>query len=84
MTEKKHLSDDAGTYLRRQDRDPADGNSYIHVGLLSGIDNELVGSIRGLEVRYCMIQVRMLEYDMTGMYTYKDMYGCLVMMHWQQ
>ena len=48
------------------------GNRYIHVGLLNGIDNELVGLITGLEVRYCMIQVRMLECDMTGMYTYEE------------
>ena len=48
------------------------GNRYIHVGLLNGIDNELVGLITGLEVRYCMIQVRILEYDMTGMYTYEE------------
>ena len=34
---------------------------------LVGIDNELVRSITGLEVRYCTIQVRMLEYDTTDM-----------------
>ena len=56
------------------------GNRYIHVGLLNGIDNELVGLITGLEVRYCMIQVRMLEYDTTGMSTYEDMYRYLIMM----
>ena len=53
------------------------------MGLLSGIGNKLVGSITGLEVRYCTIQVRMFEYDMNGIYIYEDMYGYLVMIHWQ-
>ena len=49
------------------------------MGLLSGIDNELVGLISGLGVRYCAIHVQMLEYDTTGTYTYVDMDRYLVM-----
>ena len=52
------------------------------MGLLSGVDNELMGSITGLEGRYCMIHVWMLEYNTTGKYTYKDMYGYLIMIRW--